>query len=329
MTLTSTHRLLLPLLLFLFLTIAVQGQSVPIPARIEGTFIQDHAGVLTPEQEAALEQKVRVLQKERNIEFGIVTVPTTGGINVHDYTTAVFRAYGIGSAEGEHRGLIVLLAVNDHKWSIQPSRHIEGWITDGQCGEIGRAMQPLLRKEDYDGALNLAVDRLTPLALGTAKAEATKIASDQNPILKEGFSLWWLLLLLVPLGAGGGYLYLRYTRRREEELREEDRRRREREARATLRAVQESRRRRESGVDRILLERPSTRPTPPHLRSPSTPKRHYTPPIYTPTPVDDTPSYSSSRSSDDYGSSYSSSSDSGSSFGGSSDAGGGGADGGW
>ena len=64
--------------------------------------------------------------------------------------------------KGSDRGVLVLLAVDDHKYRIEVGYGLEGILPDGKVGDIGREMVPDLRAGDYDGAVTLAVGESGP-----------------------------------------------------------------------------------------------------------------------------------------------------------------------
>ncbi len=222
------------------------------PQKIEGTYIQDHAQVLTPEQESALDSKVKTLKASKDIEIGIVTVGTTDGVAPVDYATGIGRAYGIGSAEGEHRGIVVLLAINDRQAWIEPSRHLEGVYTDGTCGAIYRSMKPFLKQGNYDGALNFAADQLIALGPKVDAQQTQGVASDTKPNTTSGGSSGIGLIMLIGLGliliVNGGIAigtYVKNKREREEQERREALRRQK---------MEEERKEREAEQARIRAE---------------------------------------------------------------------------
>jgi uncharacterized protein len=47
--------------------------------------------------------------------------------------------------KGSDRGVLVLLAVDDHKYRIEVGYGLEGILPDGKVGDIGREMVPDLR----------------------------------------------------------------------------------------------------------------------------------------------------------------------------------------
>lgn len=292
-------------LLPVFLLLAYPVMAQQFPPVIPNTYIQDHANVLNANQRTTLEDKVRQLKTARDIEFALITVPTTGGYDIHEYGTAIGRAYGIGSKDGEHRGLLVLLAIQDRHWTIQPSRHLEGIITDGQTGNIGRGMVPFLKQENYYGAFNYAVDQLTPLAL-QADIKQQQVVGDQ-PKPETGVSLW--IILPIGLVGTGGLVWLFMSRRRKKKV-----------APTSEKKEQEF---------PILSPPPFIYPS-----TPAHPRREKPRVVSSVSRDDDEPSSSPSWPSSPFGSSDSSgissggSSDSGG-FGGTSDFGGGGSSGSW
>jgi uncharacterized protein len=101
------------------------------------------------------------LKKRAKVELAVATVDTTGGQDIFDYSLAVARGWGIGPPAGEEGGgILLLLAVKDRRWRIQVSRSLEADIPDDVAAEIGGRMTPLLRDENYGGALSVCIDGL-------------------------------------------------------------------------------------------------------------------------------------------------------------------------
>lgn len=136
------------------ITSHAQTASSPLPAPTG--FVNDYAGVIDAPTEERLETLLTNLKQRAEIEFAIVVVPTTGDVPIFDYTLAVARGWGIGPGGGEQKGLILLVAVNDRKYQLQVSRHLEGDLPDGVVGEIGRRMRDPFRQNRYGDGLELA-----------------------------------------------------------------------------------------------------------------------------------------------------------------------------
>src|SRR6266513_1257147 len=147
------------LLLMLGRVHAEPGNS-PLPPPSPFRYVVDNAGVIDPATNQRMEKILRALKESGDIEFAVVTVKTTGDQDIFDYSLAVFRGWGIGSSEGEKNGLLLLVAVDDRKYHMQVSRHLEGDLPDGLVGEVGRRMRDPFRQGDYSGGLMTAVQTI-------------------------------------------------------------------------------------------------------------------------------------------------------------------------
>jgi uncharacterized protein len=136
---------------------AARGQNprayteAPLP-KPEGfyKYVSDNAGVIDAGTKERLATILNRLKERADIEFAVVTVPTTGDEDIFEYSLALARGWGIGSKEGEKNGLLLVVAVNDRKWRVQVSRHLEGDMTDGLAGEIARQrLVPQFRQNNY------------------------------------------------------------------------------------------------------------------------------------------------------------------------------------
>ncbi|HEX8352912.1 MAG TPA: TPM domain-containing protein [Pyrinomonadaceae bacterium] len=118
-------------------------------------YVTDEAGVLDAATKERLATVLNRLKERADIEFAVVTVPTTGGADIFEYSLSLARGWGIGSKEGEKNGLILVVAVNDRKWQVQVSRHLEGDLPDSLAGQIARQrLVPPLRQGNYGQGIN-------------------------------------------------------------------------------------------------------------------------------------------------------------------------------
>jgi uncharacterized protein len=113
--------------------------TAPLPAPTGYyKYVTDNAGVIDGATKDRLAAILNNLKDRADIEFAVVTVPTTGNTDAFEYSLELARGWGVGSKEGEKNGLLLLVAVNDHKWQVQVSRHLEGDLPDSLVGEIAR-----------------------------------------------------------------------------------------------------------------------------------------------------------------------------------------------
>lgn len=161
-SLMRTRRAIFPLAIFIFAYLLcdasrAQAQTAHSPLPPPTGYVNDYAGVIDSATKARMETILNNLKQRADIEFAVVTVKTTGDQPIFDYSLAVARGWGIGSSEGEKNGLLLLVAIDDHKYQTQVSRHLEGDLPDGLVGEIGRRMREPFRAGNYSQGLMNAV----------------------------------------------------------------------------------------------------------------------------------------------------------------------------
>src|SRR6476646_2635040 len=126
---------------------AQPGQS-PIPLPSPFTPIVDTANVIDAETENRLGAIYLNLKQRADVEFAVVTVDTTAGQDIFEYSLAVYRGWGIGTKTND--GFLLLIAVNDRKYYTQVGYHLEGDLNDGVVGEIQRQyLVPQFKKGNY------------------------------------------------------------------------------------------------------------------------------------------------------------------------------------
>jgi uncharacterized protein len=149
------------LALFCLLALAphTRAQATESPLPPPTGFVNDYANVIDPTTKARLETILTNLRDQHQIEFAVVTVPTTGDQPIFDYTLAVARGWGIGAKDGDHAGGILLVAINDRKYFTQVSRHLEGDLPDGLLGQIQRErLVPQFKQGNYSKGIEDTID---------------------------------------------------------------------------------------------------------------------------------------------------------------------------
>jgi len=143
----------LVLLVFSFFAYEVNAQTTPqspVPLPVPFNPIVDNAHVINSQTRERLEQIYRDLKERGNIEFAVLTVDTTGDLDIYDFSLRVARGWGIGPKDAEKAGLLLVVAIQDRKYFTQVSRHIEGDLPDGLVGQIQRErLVPQFRQQNY------------------------------------------------------------------------------------------------------------------------------------------------------------------------------------
>ena len=104
---------------------------------------------------------------------------TLNGDDAADYANQLEDKWKMGK-KGSDQGVLVLLAVDDHKYRIDVGYGLEGILPDGKVGDIGREMVPYLRANDFDDAVLLAVAQMAQVIAADAKVTLEELA-DAGP----------------------------------------------------------------------------------------------------------------------------------------------------
>ena len=88
-------------------------------------YIIDEANVIDESSRKQLETTLAAFKARKHIDFAVVTVKTTGEQSVRDQSLALARERKSNSGEENVSGLLLLVAVDDHKWHIQITRNLE------------------------------------------------------------------------------------------------------------------------------------------------------------------------------------------------------------
>ena len=140
-------------LVFLLRAAEVNAQLTPqspVPLPVPFNPIVDNAGVIDADTRLRLESIYRGLKERGKIEYAVVTVNTTGGRDIFDFSLAIARGWGIGSKEGDRASFLLVVAIQDRDYFTQVSRHVEGDLPDGLIGQIQRErLVPPFRQGNY------------------------------------------------------------------------------------------------------------------------------------------------------------------------------------
>jgi uncharacterized protein len=135
-------------------------------------YANDFAHVLDPATITQLDNICQQLDQKAHAQIAIVTVNSLDGSDIESYAVALYKQWGIGSKATDH-GVLILLAVQDHKYRIEAGYGLEPILPDGKVGGFGREAVPLLRQNDYNGAVSLMTSRVADVIAQDAGIELT------------------------------------------------------------------------------------------------------------------------------------------------------------
>ena len=170
----------------------------PSPA----TLVTDLAGVLSPEQKQALENKLVAIDDSSSNQIAVVIIPSLDGYPKEEYATKLFRDWGIGNKK-TNNGILLLIAVNDRQIRIEVGYGLEGAIPDiTALNIIDNDIKPAFKAGNYYEGINKATDNIAKAAVGEYKVAKAKKSKSKG---SGGFLIILIIIFLIlRSGRGGG-----------------------------------------------------------------------------------------------------------------------------
>lgn len=167
--------------IFFILIIFSSAQAQDVPGPVSGSYVHDFAEVMTENQRSELHQRLIQLKKKYTIETAIVTIKTTDGYPIEDYSMKIGREWGVGGKS--NNGLVIIAAIYDRKWRIDVGYGLEGDLTDAGSKSLAEEfMVPRFKESNYyQGFFDLIneIDKeIDPATKALIKAEKEKRALE-------------------------------------------------------------------------------------------------------------------------------------------------------
>jgi uncharacterized protein len=168
-------------------------------------YVNDFAGVLNAATVQKLTQLSTEVDQKAKAQIAVVTVKTLEGDTPEDFANHLFQKWGVGF-KGTDRGVMVLLATDDHKYWTEVGYGLEPILPDGKVGTFGRGMIPFLRQGNYNGAIAqmvvqiadvIAQDSHVTLDSVAGAAPAAEDGNGQEVHLTGGEILFLLIALII------------------------------------------------------------------------------------------------------------------------------------
>jgi uncharacterized protein len=165
--------------------------------------------VLRPQERAVIEGYLATVERGVQTQFAVVTIQSLEGEPIENVATDLYNRWGVGKADNDE-GLLYLLAIQDRRQRVEAGYGTEAYITDGFAGDVLRSVRPLLRQENYAGAIDSAVRQLANRIAegkgvtieGRAAPPRPRVVEDPPSLGELVGGLIALLFVLSLLGAG-------------------------------------------------------------------------------------------------------------------------------
>lgn len=175
--------------------------------------MSDFAHVLDAQSRAQLETYCGQVEQATGVQMAMVTIESLDGEPIEDFANTLYRKWGVGK-KGKDEGIMLLLAIKDHRDRIEVGYGLEPNLPDGFDGSVLRAARPLLRQGAYGPAMFAAAEQM---GSRIAAAKGVSLNFGLRPIgravpTRTGLPLPFIIigiiifLLLMRGGGGGGFL---------------------------------------------------------------------------------------------------------------------------
>ncbi len=158
--------------------------------------VVDAAGVLSGDA-ADIEARLRAFEQSSGRQVAVVTVPSLEGYEIRDYGNRLFRHWQLGDAKKDD-GVLILVAPNERKVSIEVGYGLEGDLTDALSRIIiEHAMVPRFKAGDYGGGVAAGFEDIKKVIGGESDQVVKRVQNQAAPSIADLLPLLLLFLIIM------------------------------------------------------------------------------------------------------------------------------------
>jgi uncharacterized protein len=130
--------------------------STPEPPAVPRDYVVDLAGVMNDNAKAQLNALLHELEQKTTAQVLVLTVQSLDGEEIRSFGLKTAEKWKLGQ-KGKDNGALLIVAVQDRKYTIEVGYGLEGVLPDSLVGTIGREyLVPYFRKGDYSSGISAA-----------------------------------------------------------------------------------------------------------------------------------------------------------------------------
>lgn len=146
-------------------------------------YVSDPTSILAPAATDTINAILGRLEKSTGIETAVVMLPSIGENDIFEFSTSLFRKWGIGKAKNNN-GLLILFVMDQHKARFATGYGIEGTMTDAMSKRIQtQYMVPAFKRSDWNKGMVDGVRAAAKVLDGSMEPEAADDDTDTSDIL--------------------------------------------------------------------------------------------------------------------------------------------------
>ena len=187
---------------FAIATLSICGvaHAEPISQLHPTNYVNDFAHVLNPQTETQLNDWGQQIDQKAKAQIAVVTINSLDGSDIESYAADLFKQWGIGN-KTTNRGVLILIAVKDHRYRTEVGYGLEPILPDGKVGGFWREAVPLLKQGDYDQAIKQNTERVASVIAEDAGVQLTGITAGSTegppPRPPAGISLGGVFIIII------------------------------------------------------------------------------------------------------------------------------------
>lgn len=146
-------------------------------------YVSDPSSILSPAATDTINAILGRLEKSTGIETAVVMLPSIGENDIFDFSTSLFRKWGIGKKKSNN-GLLILFVMDQHKVRFATGYGIEGTMTDAMSKRIQtQYMVPAFKRSDWNKGMVDGVRATAKVLDGSMEPEAADSDTDTSDLL--------------------------------------------------------------------------------------------------------------------------------------------------
>lgn len=201
-------RILKSCLLVCFLMMSHVVLAAPDFPELTGRVV-DEAGILSGDKKQNIINQLAAFEEKSTAQIVVAVVNSLEGYEIRDYGVELARFWALGQ-EGKNNGVLLLIAPNERKVSIEVGYGLEGSLTDALSYQI---IQQHILPQFKAGNMGAGIERGVEMILQGLAGEITEQSLLQNSQNENEFDMAtiifivffvFVVIMILRGGIGGG-----------------------------------------------------------------------------------------------------------------------------
>lgn len=156
--------------------------------------VTDLAGILSPSEEARLEENLMVFENETSNQIAVLIINSLDGESIEQYSIQVVDQWQLGTAQKDN-GVLLLIAVQDRQVRIEVGYGLEGVLTDLISFQIIRnVIAPPFRNGNYYAGIDQGLRAIMMTTKNEYKGDPRQ---QKNYDVERGKSIASLVFMII------------------------------------------------------------------------------------------------------------------------------------